>query len=314
MPVSLFSLQIIMTEREPAKEPIQPGTLFYLWHPETEAVFSGYGLTLAQGRTDRLVGLLMVDRPQPVSIEWLEQVGHTFGGYQLLAMTTSGEQGIACQMHIEPESLPYLRQFPSAKSAAIQAALRPWLEYLPQPVFTVQWDESSRTWRSQFAVSSELPPALKEVFARTGYGCAAVETDRGIIHACHASEADIAGFAGKPIWFQWQLIQMPTAPLVRLELAILDNPTQPYRFESFLNVGEPHQLRILARLASQAELHLAFYGQDLTYRYTKSIAHDEQQWQQLDELTEMALAYWQALPPEQRDFDRAKAAYLRQSW
>ncbi|MCL4266688.1 MAG: hypothetical protein KJ069_26080 [Anaerolineae bacterium] len=304
-----------MPEREPAKEYkeyIERGALVYLWHPGTEEVFSGYGLTLADGRPDRLVGLLMVDRPEPVSVAWLEQVGNTFGGYQLLAMTASGEQGIACQMQIEPDSLPYLRRFPSEKSEAIQSALRPLLDYLPQPVFAVQWDDTTRTWRSEFIVSPELPPELKEVFARTGYGCASVETDRGIIHACHAADADIAGFAGKPVWFQWQMIQMPTAPLIRLEMVIVDNPVNPFCFESFLNVGEPDQLRILARLASQGHLHMAFYGGDLTYQYTKSIHHDEQQWQQLDEITELALVYWQALPPDQRDFDQAKAAYIRQ--
>jgi len=298
-------------EREPLKEGSQRGDLFYLWHPGTETTFSGYGLTLADGRADELVGLLMVDRPQPVSVAWLEEVGRVFGGYQLLTMTATGEQGMACRMQIEPESLPFLRHWPSEKSTALQAALRPLLDYPPQPVFRLRWDETTQTWASRFALANELPPELKEVFARTGYGCAAVETDTGIIHACHAADEDIAGFSGQPVWFQWQLIQMPTAPLIRLEMIIVDDPVNPYRFESFLNVSEPDQLRILARLANQAQLHLAFYGDDLTYRYTQSIHHAAQQTQQLAEITDMALAYWHTLPPERQDFEEAKAAFMR---
>ena len=49
-------------------------------------------------------------------------------------------------------------------------------------------------------------------------------------------DQDIASFANAPLLSQWQLIKMPTAPLLRLELVILDNPTNPYKFESFLNI------------------------------------------------------------------------------
>ena len=52
------------------KETVGKGELHYLWHPETEDVFSGYGLTVEQERKDRLVGLLMVDRPHPVDPDW----------------------------------------------------------------------------------------------------------------------------------------------------------------------------------------------------------------------------------------------------
>ena len=54
-----------MVERELQHETIGRGELFILSHPETEDVFSGYGLTTEDGRKDRLVGLLMVDRPHP---------------------------------------------------------------------------------------------------------------------------------------------------------------------------------------------------------------------------------------------------------
>ena len=44
----------------------------------------------------------------------------------------------------------------------------------------------------------------------------------------------------------------------------------------------------------------------------KAIPHTEQQWQQVDELVARASEYWAQLPPEHRDFDRAKAEFVSQ--
>jgi len=165
-------------EREPRKETIGKGELFFLWHPGTEEIFSGYGLTMQPGSEEFLAGLLMVDRPRPADPEWLNEVEATFGECQLVAMTATGERGIACQMQIEPESLPHLRQYPSGKAAAIQAALEPLLEDPPKPVFTLRWDEEARLWRSQFAPTDELPGEIREVFERTGQGAGPVGQSR----------------------------------------------------------------------------------------------------------------------------------------
>jgi hypothetical protein len=64
-------------------------------------------------------------------------------------------------------------------------------------------------------------------------------------------------------------------------------------------------------LAGQDRLYLAFYGDDLTHRFTKIVNHDRQEWQYLDELVAEALDHWQQIPPEQRDFDLAKADFVR---
>ena len=299
--------------REPQKESIGQGELFYLWHPETDQIFSGYGLTHESGRKDRLVGLLMVDRPHPADPDWLEAVASTFGECQLVPMTAAGERGLACQMRIENGSIPYLRQFPSKFSAAIQPALEPLLEEQPAPVLNLHWDEETRLWHSELATSNELSPELREVFENIGYGCLAAETNSGIVHVCHAPDRDIEGFVDKPVRYQWQLIKMPTAPLIRLDVVIVDRPENPFKFESFLNVAEEDQSQVLADLANQGQLQLAFYGDDLKYRYTKTVKHDEQQWQQLDELVEQAARYWEEIPVEQRDFDQAKAEFMRNS-
>jgi len=300
-----------MREREPGKETIGKGELLFLWHPGTEQIFSGYGLTMQSGSNEFLAGLLMVDRPRPADPEWLAEVEATFGECHLVAMTAAGERGIACQMQIEPESLPHLRRFPGEKAAAIQTALKPLLENPPKPAFTLRWDEEARLWRSRFARLAELPGEIREVFERTGYGCLTAETNVGVVHVCHAPDADIEGFAGKPVLCQWQLIEMPTAPLIRLKIAILDHPFNSYEFESFSNVAQEDHARVLAQLANQDRLYLAFYGDDLTHRFTKVVDHDQQQWQYLDELVAEALEYWDQIPPEQRDFDRAKAEFMR---
>ena len=120
-----------MLEREPGKETINRGNLFFLWHPVIDELFSGYGLTTQPGNNEFLVGLLMVDRPRRADPEWLEEVEATFGECRLVAMTVAGERGIACQMQIEPESPHYLRQFPGAQAAVIQTALEPLLESPP---------------------------------------------------------------------------------------------------------------------------------------------------------------------------------------
>ena len=160
-----------MKEREPGKETIGRGEFFVLWHPGTEDIFSGYGLTMRPGSKELLVGLLMVDRPTPADPDWLKEVEDNFGEYQLVPMTASGDRGIVCQMQIEAESLPHLRQYPGEKPAAVKTALEPLLENLPKPVFTLRWDEEARLWCSRFAPPDELPRETSGVFERFGYGC-----------------------------------------------------------------------------------------------------------------------------------------------
>jgi hypothetical protein len=299
-----------MGEMEPRREALSRGSLYYLWHPGTEAVHSGYGLAPDPERPGQLVGLLMVDLPRPADPLWLRSVANTYGDCPLIPMTNDGKRGLACRMVIEQDSLPYLQQFPIPLTGQLQQALQPFLEAPPAPRLRLRWDPESCLWTSRFAPANELTPEIRSVFEQYGYGCLAMESSAGVLHLCHAPDRDIEGFRGKPAAFRWQLVEMPTAPLVRLEAIIFDNPIAPFRFESFLNVGEEEQLNVLAQLAGQEELHLVFFGDDLEYRFTKTLPHGEQQWQRLDEIVSRAIAYWEQLPPEQRDFDWAKTQYL----
>jgi hypothetical protein len=297
--------------REPGKEVLERGHLYFLHHPHTPDTFSGYGLTLQAGRKDFLVGLLMVDRPQPVDPAWLAEVEETFGAYQLTAMTKTGERGIVCQMVVELDSQAGLRAFPTEKAAAIEQALTPLLDELPAPCFRLRWDEAQKLWMSEIARPFELPPALQEAFAQTGFGCVATETSIGVVHVCYAAEADIAGFSDKPAVCRWQGALLPSAPVLRLRAVILDQPQNPYTFESFLNVGAETDTRVLEQLLSQEELYLAFYGEDFTHRFTKVVEHDEARREELRLLVDLVQAYCQSIPEGERNFDRAKAEFQR---
>jgi hypothetical protein len=144
-----------MREREPP--------LVFLWHPGTRDIFSGYGLRIAPAH---LVGLVMVDRPRPVDPAWLEEIQRTFGGYDLVPMTQSGERGLVCQMRIVEESRVHLRVMRSAESEAIRQALLPLLEELPAVTFAMAWDEGRGGWLSTIV----RPPrfALGQLVATPG--------------------------------------------------------------------------------------------------------------------------------------------------
>ena len=119
--------------------------LVFLWHPGTRDIFSGYGLRIAPAH---LVGVVMIDRPRPAAVEWLEEIRQTFGGYELVPMTASGERGMICQMRIAHNSRVHLRVMRSAQSAAIRQALLPLLSALPAVILAMAWDEGRGGWVS----------------------------------------------------------------------------------------------------------------------------------------------------------------------
>lgn len=118
----------------------------FLWHPGTTDIFSGYGLVIAPAH---LVGLLMVDRPEPADPSWLAMTERTFGSYQLTTMTKGGERGIVCQMLIAEESAQYLRVLPHPHIGALGDALRPLLDALPAATLALTWYPEHRCWVSR---------------------------------------------------------------------------------------------------------------------------------------------------------------------
>ena len=122
-----------------------PG-LHFLWHPDSHDTFSGYGLALAPAH---LVGLLMVDRPEPVDPSWLAMLERAFGSYQLTRMTQSGDRGLVCQMHIAGDSIQYLTALPHSHIGALRDALVPLLHDLPAVTLHLAWSPEHRSWMSR---------------------------------------------------------------------------------------------------------------------------------------------------------------------
>jgi hypothetical protein len=296
-------------EGELHHEDLSRGQLYALSHPDSD-LFSGYGLTTLAGRKDRLVGLLMVDRPQPANPACLAEIEVRYGDYQLVPMTATGERGLVTQMRIVPESVPHLARFSNPLGQELTRVLTPLLETPPAPALTLRWDEEHKLWQSEFWLG--LSPELQAVFQWQGYGCLAVErADRTVAFVTHVSDADLPRFHQFPVLWRWEFIPMPTAPLIRFSAAILDNPANPYRLEHFLNVDDPEQARCLSRLVQQAELSFDFYGEEYEYAYSKKIAHQEKMRRRLTQIVRQAIEIYGTIPATQRDFDAAKAAFQR---
>ena len=296
-------------ERPRNPEEISPGQLYFLTHPGSE-LFSGYGLTTQAARQDRLIGLLMVDRPHPVEPACLAEIEALYGAYRLVPMAAGGERGLLTQMRIAAESVPHLARFLHPMGQAITRVLQPLLETPPAPVLKLRWDDEHKLWRSEFWLG--LPPVLQEVFTKMGYGALAVERDdRTVGFVVHAPDADIEQFRQAPVRYAWQLIPMASAPLIRGRVAIEDDPAAPYLLEHFLNVGDPDQARCLARLVQQAELSFDFFGDEFEYRYSKKVAHPAVMRRRLVQMVRRAIEYYDKIPPAERDFDRAKAEFQR---
>jgi hypothetical protein len=209
-------------ERDRGKEVLQRGQLYCLAHPGLEGIFSGYGLSTREGRNDHLVGLLMVDRPRPVDPEWLKEIEDAYGEYQLVPMTAGGKRGILCQMRVEKESRAFLRQLYHPMAREIEQALKPLLDAPPKAILKLRWDEESQFWTSRLWVG--LHPVLQEVFEKTGYGCFAAEREDMVAFVTHVKDQDIESFRDAPVLYRWELVEMPTARLIRFRAAILGDP------------------------------------------------------------------------------------------
>lgn len=124
-----------------------------------------------------------------------------------------------------------------------------------------------------------------------------------------AADEEVAGFRGQvPIRTQWELGRLDCGTVLRLYLVIFDRPENPYRFETFLNVGAAEQLACARQLLDQATLPVHFFDSRTEYVFTKTIRQPEKQRQQLGQLVKQALQDWQDLG-EAWDFDRAKALF-----
>ena len=285
----------------------EAGDLYFLQHPTAEDTFSGFGVTMKPGRNDHLVGLLMVDRPTPVDPAWLAEIEETFGEHSLVPMLATGERGIACQMHVEAGSLAMLTQRDDPLADGLRQALTPLREQTPKPELKVRWEEERQLWTSRPWIG--LPLELQDVFDRNGPGCFAVEREDMVAFVTHASDRDIESFRGAPVLYHWELMEFPSAPIIRFRATIFDDELAPYGLEHFLNIEDPEQARCLARLARQEEIAFDFFGDGYEYAYSKHLAHSEEMRAELAAISERAAAHWESISEDAQDFDLAKAQF-----
>ena len=255
-------------------------------------------------------GLLMADRPRLADPAWLARIEEVYGEYQLVPMTEGGRRGILCQMRVAHDSLHLIRPGLTSRAPEFRAALTPLLDSHPNPIFKVRWNPERGVWQSEFWIG--LPEEMQAVFKSGGYGCFAADRGDHISFITHAADGDIEDFRRAEVAYRWELVEMPSAPLVHFQAAILDNPWSPYLLEHFLNVADPEQAEILTRLVRQEQLCFDYFGTDYEYRYSKYLVHPADLRGGLSKLIDQALDYQRSLLTEGRDFDRAKMDYQRQ--
>lgn len=156
---------------------------------------------------------------------------------------------------------------------------------------------------------TEIPPAIKDAFRRIGGGCLAVEINEEIVFLARASDVDIEGFANKPVACRWQHFEMPTAPLIRLHLTILDRPQNPTHFATFFDIANPESGAILWKQLEQETVTLAFLGDDWEQRFSIALPFPREQREVVRQLVARALGWLLRIPEERRDFGLAKAQF-----
>ena len=102
-------------------------------------------------------------------------------------------------------------------------------------------------------------------------------------------------------WMEYQLV---------FRLANINSPEDRLERALRLLTEEIHEQGCYSHI-NESKIHNIVISESSKAYHTKEVDHDEQQWQQLDELVEQASRYRDLLPLEQRDFDRAKVEFMR---
>lgn len=157
---------------------------------------------------------------------------------------------------------------------------------------------------------SELPPELADFLKDHPIAALLHGTEnQGTVLIVKAPRREIRSVQGRvPIEFRHELYQHPLAPVVRLVTRIYDQPQSALALETFVNVGDPDQQADYAALGQQDELLMLFYDEGLRHSLTKRVGGVDPE--AVSEVLTNAAQLLTAIPPERRDFDRAKAEVM----
>jgi hypothetical protein len=154
-----------------------------------------------------------------------------------------------------------------------------------------------------------LPPELAAFLATEELACLSHNSDRGALYVLKAPALEIASLRGTfPIGLTHELHRHPAAPVIRSVFAFYDQPDQPLRVETFINIADPDQRACFASLAEQDELTLLFYDESLTHCLSKRLRNTDPAG--MRRLLAMADRLRAMIPADRYDFDVAKAAVL----
>jgi hypothetical protein len=155
-----------------------------------------------------------------------------------------------------------------------------------------------------------LPPELAAFLATEELACLTHNSNRGALYVLKAPASELTSLRGTfPIGLTHELHQHPQAPVIRSVLTFYDQPNQPLRFDTFLNIDDPDQRACFASLAAQDELTMLFYDEHLAHRLSKQQRNTDPAG--MRRLLARADRLHAMIPAERFDFDAAKADVLR---
>ena len=151
-----------------------------------------------------------------------------------------------------------------------------------------------------------LPPELVEAIRDVDYACVTLPTSRGTALVAKLPDVEIERIGGTfPIQVRHELFGHPAGPVIRMTATLYDEPADPLLLETFFNVGEDDQRSDYAALSEQDEIPLLFYDQQHQHRLAKTVGNGSRH--QIPQVLDAADELLAGIPPESRDFDRAKA-------
>jgi hypothetical protein len=151
-----------------------------------------------------------------------------------------------------------------------------------------------------------LPPELADFLKKQDLTALFHAADIGTLLIVKVPAQELATLRGPlPIGLVHELYRHPRSPVIRTLLTFVDQPEAPLCVETFTNPGDPDQRASFAALADQAEIPLLFYDEALRHRLSKRVRNATAD--QIPAIVATADQLLAAIPPDRRDFDRAKA-------
>lgn len=151
-----------------------------------------------------------------------------------------------------------------------------------------------------------LPPELADFLQDQDLAALFHAADVGTLLVVKAPSAELATLRGPiPIGLIHELYTHPRSPVIRSLLTFVDQPEAPLKLETFTNPGDPDQRDPFAALAEQDEIPLLFYDELLQHRLSKRVNNATAG--EIPAIVATADRLLAAIPPDERDFDRAKA-------